>query len=164
MMRVAQRGPDPSAAVLAGRNPAPASPLPPRPTMVRWLPQERMQARPVGPGFTTTWLTSTPARFIEEMNRVPHCRQGKGEAGPRQSRLRGAGYECLSAGQAQSSEGKPKSITGRSASDEMRSGFAGPLTSSKPRTPSSCVGTPNPASPRVVLEALPPAWRRAEAA
>lgn len=60
---------------------APCSAPPvPAPTMVRWPPHERMQARPVGPGFTATWPTSTPARFMDEMKSVPHCR-GEGQAG-----------------------------------------------------------------------------------
>lgn len=42
--------------------------------MVRCPPQLRMQERPVGPGFTSTPLTSTPARFMLLMNSVPHCK------------------------------------------------------------------------------------------
>lgn len=57
-------------------------------TMVRWPPQERMQARPVGPCFTATWPTSTPARFMEEMNRVPHCGGRAGQGRCKQSRSR----------------------------------------------------------------------------
>jgi hypothetical protein len=69
--------------------------------MVRVPPQERMQERPVGPCFTARSSTSTPARLMELVNRVPH--------------------------------------------------------SSNPRQPSSLQRMPSPASPRVVLAALPPA-------